>query len=260
MKNLFKNFFIKKNEIVLDCFTHLPHVYDLAKINHATNYVPAWWQKMPGILNDEHASIKHCTAFKDFFKEGIVIPSWFEMNLKIYKSGDEKWFDWETSNDSVTTDNSHHPYQFSGFAGESGKNIKITSPWAFKTQENINWVWSKPTWNMRDYLDSIELLPGVVNYKYQHATEINFFIQNKEHVQEINIPPLTPLVILHPMSEKKIIIKNHLVDKEEWFRIFGLDRLFFKRNSLDAVKFWNTKKKLATQIEKINCPYSKKDF
>lgn len=258
MKKSIKNFFIKDKEIVLDCFTSIPHVYDNAKISHAIHYIPEWWQKLPGFIDDQLASMKHCTAFKEFFKSGIVVPSWFAMNLKVNRLGEETWWEWEASNDSIRTDNSHHACQFDGFAGEAGKNIKITSPWAFKTKDNINWVWSKPTWNVRDYLDSLELLPGVVNYKYQHATEINFFVQNKQTIQEIHIPPLTPLAMLHPMTEKKIIIKNHLVDEKEWNRIFAVDKLFFKRNAFDAVKFWNNKKKLYNKIENINCPYSKK--
>lgn len=256
MKTMFKNFFIKEKEVVLDCFTYLHYVYDAAKINYANTYIPQWWKDTPSLLNDQFATIKHCQAFRDFYKKGVVIPSWFEMNLKIHELGNDQWYEWESSHKDVFTGDSHHPNQFYGFAGESGKNIKLNSPWAFRTKENISWVWSKPTWSFRDYIDNLEILPGVVNYKYQHATEINFFIQNKQQSQEINIPPLTPLVILHPMTEKKIVIKNHLVDMDEWWRIFGIDRLFFKRNSTDALKFWSTKKKLKDQIDQKNCPFT----
>jgi hypothetical protein len=111
---------------------------------------------------------------------------------------------------------------------------------------------------MRDLLCDLTILPATVNYKFQHATEINFFIVNQLQSKKINISPLTPLAILHPLTERKIKIKNHLVSKEEWLRIFGVDRFLFRRNSDDAVKFYNRKKKLQTSIEeKSSCPFKK---
>jgi hypothetical protein len=250
--------FNKSKEIVLDCFTHVPYVYDHAKIDHATKFIPNWWKETPAVNVDSEATIKNCPGFIEFYKKGIVIPSWFEMDVDILEQGNPELYRWQASNQDVNTDNSHKPSQFFGFAGESGKNIKITSPWAFRTKEEIYFTWTQPTWNMRDLLCDLTILPATVNYKFQHATEINFFIVNQLQSKKINISPLTPLAILHPLTERKIKIKNHLVSKEEWLRIFGVDRFLFRRNSDDAVKFYNRKKKLQTSIEeKSSCPFKK---
>lgn len=250
--------FFKSKEIVLDCFTYVPYVYDYAKIDQATKFIPEWWRSTPAIAEDGQATIKNCPGIIEFYKKGIVVPSWFEMDIDILEQGNPELYRWQSSNQDVNTDNSHKPNQFLGFAGESGKNIKITSPWALRTKEEIYFTWTQPTWNLRNLLCDLTVLPATINYKFQHATEINFFIVNQQESKKINILPLTPLAILHPLTERKIKIKHHLVSKEEWLRIFGVDRLLFRRSSEDAVKFYNRKKKLQTMMEEQpKCPFKK---
>ena len=268
MKNLV-NFFFKKKDVVLDCFTHVAHAYDYAKIDTALNHLPEWFKKTPKIGKDEHgneeprnATIKNCVAIIELYKKGIVIPSWFEMELKInsYLDKDTSAFSWQSSNTYITTDNSHSPNQFKGFAKENGGNIKISSPWAFRTKEEIYFTWTQPTWHYREFLGSLTNLPAVTEFKYNHGTEINFFVQQQEQVQEIVIPPLTPLVMLHPMTERNVIIKNHLISKDEFSRIHGVHNLLFQRDGKDSIGFYQTKKRLVDQVEEqaaqTKCPYT----
>jgi hypothetical protein len=270
MKNLV-NFFFKKKEIVLDCFTHVPYAYDYAKIDSSLNYIPEWFKNTPKVEKDENGNqipelvtIKNCVAFIELYKKGIVIPSWFSMDLKINTdSNTEKQpVEWEASNDMVHTRNSHHPDQFKRYAGPHGGNVKISSPWAFKTQEEIYFTWTQPTWSLRNFTGSLTLLPAVVNYKYNHSTEINYFVEEKPQVQELTIPPLTPLVMLHPMTERTVVIKNHLVTLDEFNRIHGVHRMFFHRGGKDSMGLYQAKKKIIERVESQNeqtnskCPYT----
>ena len=247
-------FFIKKKEFVLDCFTYLPYVYDYAKINQANKYLPDWWKNTPA-ANGNNPTIKHCAGLSDFFKTGVVIPSWFEMELTIRQLGGDQRCAWEASNTDVNTESSHTPDQFAEFAHEDGNNLKLTSPWLFKTKEDINFTWTQPTWNMRKLLNNVTVLPAVVNFKYQHITNINLFVINKDNTETCKIPPLMPLAILHPLTEKKVIIKNHLVSKDEWERQLGLRNLILTRHPKEWISLYKTKKDLHTKIENINrCP------
>jgi hypothetical protein len=108
---------------------------------------------------------------------------------------------------------------------------------------------------MRDTWSSLALLPAVVNYKYQHGTNINFFLENKDVPEECMIPPVSPLVIIHPMTDRKVIIKNHLISRTEWERMFMLDELFFRSSPKDAAKLYTRKKNLIDQKEKKECPF-----
>jgi len=262
MKNVV-NFFFKKKEVVLDCFTHVPHVYDYAKIDRASNYIPQWWKDTPSASpgsNGKLATIKHCIGFIDFFREGIVIPSWFEMELDIYDfaSQNQGLYHWEASSPVVKTDNSHHQEQFYEFSGEAGHNMKISSPWMFKTKESVNFTWTQPTWNNRSFISHLQILPAVIDFKYQHATEINYFLLSKKEKQLVTVPPLTPLVILHPLTDQKIVIKNHLVSKDEWWRLAGASDLLLQRNASDSAKHYKQKKQLIKQVEELKkCPFHK---
>lgn len=257
MKKLF-DIFIKKEEIVLDCFVTEPFIYDLAPIAPAMKHVPDWWKNTPSKIADPHdpqmATIKHCAGFIDYYKKGVVIPSWFDMELKIHELGHEKYYDWQSSNRMVSTDHSHPQGQWINFAEPNGQNMKLSSPWAFRTREDVQFTWTQPIWNHRKLIPHLTVLPAVVNYRYNHATEINFLIENKNSAQELNIPALTPLVILHCLSEKNVKIQNHLVTESEWYRIFGLDRLVFKRNGQDSTVFYHSKKKLKDQLDP-KCPF-----
>jgi hypothetical protein len=259
-----KNFFFKKQEIVLDCFTHIPYVYDHAKVNYGSKFIPEWWKETPPtVIGDgkETGTIKNCIGFIDFYKKGIIIPSWFEIDLTIWEKNhpENHWYSIQSSNEHVSTTYSHAPYQFEGFANQTGKNIKLASPWAFKTKEDIFFSWTQPTWNMRPFLNDLFLLPAVVNYKYQHTTNINYMVDNYEYARTVTIPALTPLVILHPLTEKKVIIKNHLISEKEHNRMFGIEKLALIRNTKDMNQGYNKRKDLLIKSEDLSkCPFSQK--
>ena len=249
-------FFFKKKEIVLDCFTTIPYIYDNARINYGIKYMPEWWVNTPRVDGDV-PTIKNCIALTEFYKRGIVIPSWFEMEMTINQMGQELGYKWESSNQDVRTDDSHNTAQFSKFAEENGANIKLSSPWAFRTDDEVYFSWTQPTWHFRSLLSKMTILPGVINFKYQHHTNINFFAQNKDVAEQCTIPPLTPLVIMHPLTDKKVIIKNHLVSESEYDRMFGLGKLLLKRNGKEWSKFYTSKQKLKDKIKDVNrCPFS----
>jgi hypothetical protein len=260
-----KNFFFKKSEVILDCFTCVPHVYDFAKINNGSKFIPDWWKETPPIVfgdNREIGTIKNCVGLIDFYKKSIVIPSWFELDLNICEKNhpDDHWYSVRSSTDSVSTAFSHSPHQFEKFARATGKNVKLTSPWAFRTREDIYFTWTQPTWNMRDILSDLTLLPAVVNYKYQHTTNINYLIDNHDQPRTVTIPALTPLAILHPLTEKNVIIKNHLVSEQEYTRIFGVEKLALIRNPKEMNQGYYKRKDLLNKAESLSkCPFTNKD-
>jgi hypothetical protein len=249
MNNHF-NFFFKKEKIVLDCFTYLPYAFDFAKIDHAIKHVPEWWKNTPRFVDGKYKpTIKGCPGFVEFYKKGIVIPSWFELEIKVFEEHNKNFYSWESSNKDFNTDQSHEHYQFEKFAGVNGQNLKMTSPWAFKTKSNISFAWTQPTWNLKELLSNFSLMPAVINYKYQYGTNINYLVLNTEVEKTFNIPALTPLVMLHPLTEKNVEIKNHLVTESEWKRLFGIENLIMNRNSKEVLELYKRKVELINNIE-----------
>ena len=97
-----------------------------------------------------------------------------------------------------------------------GLLIKLVSPWKFQCDEDVNFVWHQPTWNMRDILDKLTLLPATVDYYYgTHATEINYFLIRRDFERKVVLKALEPLVMLQAMDARRVEIKNHLVTEAE---------------------------------------------
>lgn len=246
-------FWKQKKEIILDCFTWSNTAYEYAKIDYASKFFPDWWKNLPKTKTIlDRGNAKNCVAIKDYYRKGIIIPSWFEMNLVIrsYKNQDQS-FAWEASNPDVNTDNCHTREQFDGFSIDKNyisENIKFSSPWRMSSKSDTYFTWTQPVWNQKDIASHLTLLPAVIEYKYQQGTEINYMIVRREEDVIINIPPLTPLVILHPMSDKKIVLKHHLLSREEFDNRLGEKMFLF---SHDLYK----KKKTFFKATEKKCPF-----
>lgn len=216
--------FLKRKEVVLDCFTHEPFVYDYAKINYGYKFYPEWFKNTPAINETpdnprssgipKGLTIKQCPGFKDLFKSSIIIPNWVSFSIKL-SDNIEKRVEWFSSWENSSCD--HHPReQYEKFVSEDFVNLKLMSPWIFKTKQNIKFVWSQPSWNMQESVFDYVILPGVVDFYTQSSVNINLLLKFNEKPKTIFINPLQPLVLLHPMTEKNVVIKHHLVSEWEW--------------------------------------------
>ena len=45
-------FLFKKRKIVVDAFTARPAIFDTAKIQEATKFLPEWWKNLPSKVKD----------------------------------------------------------------------------------------------------------------------------------------------------------------------------------------------------------------
>jgi hypothetical protein len=251
-------FWMKKTEVIVDCFTYSSFAYDYAKIDYAVKFIPDWWKETPKVFNGE-ATIRNCKGLIDFYKNGLILPSWFEMELNVLRKGDPERFRWIASNQDVASHGSHSSNQFLGFAEDDGVNLKIQSPWFLKTKEKINFVWSQPTWNLKKFLPQVTVLPATVNFYEQHETHINLFLQNDIHEKKFLIEPKTPLVIMHPMTDKKIKLNHHYVTEKETERISrGIMGLFLVHNAESLMSKAKRKNKFLEKINQSNskCPFS----
>lgn len=249
-------FWFKKSKVVLDCFTYSDFAYDFAKIEKSSKYFPEWWRKTPKIHNDE-LTIKNCYAFINYYKTGIVIPSWFEMKFNIFKDklddGSPR-YSWITSHPHMGEQQSHTNNQFHLFTESNSCNFKLSTVWKMKTKDEIYFTWTQPTWNNKFMLKYMSILPGVMEFKHQPFAEINYLVHEQEKDVSFEIPAQTPLVMLHPITEKEVHVVNHMIDKTEWDRIGHLQGLVFQDSMEDRIKMIRKKKKIIEQVER-KCPF-----
>lgn len=235
-----------QKKIVLDCFTDNSSVIELAPVLPAVKLIPDWWKNLPQSMFDEETlngvtTMKNCVGMVDYYAKSIAIPMWCDVSIKINKN---KTYNWQFA-DRISKAEVHNiEEQAKGFLPEHG-HLKLVSPWLFKTKENINWVWSHPTYNYANNAD-ITSLPAISNYYHQNGSNINMMI-NLNSAKTIVIPHLTPVALLTPMSDRKVEVVRHLVSTEEFQKITN-------RNT--TITFINKYKKIIKTKKQLgNCPF-----
>ena len=240
-----------KKDIVLDCYTSNPFAYNFAKINYGYHYIPKWWKEThKRTLDDKWPTVKQCPGLINHYKRSIIIPLWTDLKFILYAKGEEESFEWITSHTEFTCEN-HSQDQFEGFARQDGQNLKIVSPWYVRCRESVQFVTSQPSWSQRDTIFNLHLLPGVLDFKTQSSTNMNYFFERKDNRVEINIEPLTPMMMLHPMTDRNVIIKHHYVPDDWIFKMMATDFGMFndKKNRSNIYK---KKKNLIDKAYKLN--------
>lgn len=212
----------KEEPVYLDCYTASHFAYNYAKVNNASKFIPEWFKRTDRKTSrfddgDNVPSIKSCPAFLDYYSKGIVIPLWGEVEIDVHPIGHEgPVYEWRSSNqDFELSANSHFPEQYDKFGGSNLYNVKFTSPWYLKTRELVHFAFSTPVWSQPDTFRGLTGLPGVIQFKHQTATHINYMLEQTEETQKFNFQPLTPMAILHPLTEREVVLRHHLLEGDK---------------------------------------------
>ena len=254
---------LNSKPLILNCYTADEKVYNNAKINYATKFIPDWFKKTPNEVKLQDGSmagsIKNCHGLTEMYRTAIVIPCWTDFTLEILSKDDEEVYRWTTAKQNFSVQ-PHPQEQYQKFAGKDGTSIKLVSPWKFQCDEDVNFLWHQPTWNMRDILDKLTLLPATVDFYTQNSTEINYFLVRRDFQRKVVLKALEPLVMLQAMDARKVEIKNHLVTQAEmseridWWFDFDLRKNSNRLNRTDRIA-------LQKRIEYLNsdedCPFQK---
>lgn len=231
--------FLRRNHIVLNCYTHDYNAFTNAKVDYAIKYVPEWWRVTPKVV-DNYPTIKNCPGFIEYYKKGIVIPSWSEVEMTINEKGAPRVIEWRSASAQFSTNGSHLPCQFQGFAQEDGHNVKFESVWIIQSDQDASFLTSQAVWSNREWVQSLTMMPGVLNFKYQYNTNMNYLVTVGAEKKKFTLPALTPLMLLHPMSDKKVVLQHHLIDKPRWEAMsLGKRQLFLRWGADKEIGLYN---------------------
>jgi hypothetical protein len=233
-------FFFKNKEIVLDCFTDSKFTLENFPISKSENFYPEWWKNLPKEYNEGNnfwptSTVKRCRGIIDFYNNSYTIPLWSDLMVSV-ENQNIKSFRWQFASkgcDAV----SHSSTQRGEWLKESHGHLKLASPWLIKCKEEIKFSWISDFYNF-NHNWPISIMPGVIDFKVNNATNINLLIKYPEiYKNEFLIPAGHPMINLRPHSERSIKIQLHLIDSTE----------------LDSMKtipvftnFYNFKKNLTT--------------
>ena len=243
-------FFFRKKEVVVDCFTSDPHVYEHAQVSRAKNFLPDWWRNLPTPDKNEFApktNMRHCAGFTDYYKHSFILPLWSELDLEIGAKGTE-YYRWQYA-DRKSNIEIHSPEQWGDFFSNLDfLHLKLLSPWRLQSGKHINFLWSEPTWNTLH--SGIRVLPATLDFYYQHDTNINILVERSVDTRVVKLNFNLPLAQLTPITENSVSLKHHLISKSEYSRM-DIPTFFF------TAEYKKSKTLIDAKKNKRKCPFRK---
>lgn len=238
-------FFIKPSTITLDAFINHNGIYQYFPIKRASEFFPDWFKNAKSFYNTrieefdlQYPTIKKCQGIISLYSSGFIIPNWGDFNILVKETGEYHSY---TETDTVFFIE-HCREQFT----ENFKDfvhLKLNSPWILKEKQGIKFHFTNPIWNNINKLSDFVIPDGIIDYKYQNSTNINFLLFKKNN--EIKVKAGNPLAHIIPLTEKKVNLKLHLVSNDEYDKLRQASYLFSVVNRYKKVK----------KIQENKCPF-----
>jgi len=200
--------FSKPSRIAVDCFTTLPELPILFPITNSGNLLPEFWKSLPNTIehnNKTFPTMKTCPGVNSLYKHGFIMPAWSDITI-------------DTSNNKLTWSPDSvaatHPTAQWGDKGFSDYyHIKLHSPWAFKEKTGVKFLLTNTFWH--DSTFKPRIVNGLIEFKYQHYSNINMFVPKLITPKMIKISAGKELAQFIPLSDKRVDIKMHVVSDNE---------------------------------------------
>jgi len=220
------NFFnLFKKDVVLHCYTDKPDVYNFSSVKEAKNFIPEWWKRIPkhyrlptmGLAGPDLNTMKSCSGFTDLYRQGFMLPMWSDCEVVVGETGSDA-FRYEYSNGYSIAQSHPETQRGTQYPTRDYLHLKFESEWRLMCEEDVDFLLTAPVWNY-DAPESLIVLPGVLNFKYQSSLNINVLFKRKATAEKYLVPFGMPIAHLVPLTERKLVIKTHLVSSETLKRI-----------------------------------------
>ena len=228
-------FFFKKSKLHVDAFISEQYaaVFETAPIKYSHHYYPDWWRNLSKNEFDfdkmtTPTTAKSCIAIIEYYNKGITIPMWSDFALK--SNGVEIVHQFS---DTISELVWHHPEQRKGFRMDQ-HHFKLTSPWWIKSEKDVYFNFLPDFYNLNR--NDLQIIPGTIDYYYQHSTNINFLVPSGQG--QMFIPFGQPLVNIVPLSERELVLSNHLISDAEASKIKAKHRpIMFSKKAVNFKKY-----------------------
>lgn len=215
-------FLFKSKPIVVDAFTKNAGIYEYFQPASAMNFVPTWWKNLPKNIDVvrhgisiPHATMKQCDGFIEQYKNSFIVPLWADLAIETREDG---YWSYVFSTEDTPNINEHQEHMTRDVdAFKHLIQLKLTTPWLFTEKDGVKFQLMEPFWNRIERTDTLHTAPGILNFKDQNAV-VNVFLSQKQN-QTIRMQSGDPLLQYVPLSDRKVVVKSHLVDDTEWKRI-----------------------------------------
>lgn len=201
--------------IKLDAYTWQPSAYKFFKIQESKHFMPSWFKEIPpvfpgptpnGVIVD-NPTMKSCAGLTDLYTKGLMLPLWSDCVIETVE--DRCRFAYADQRSRL---DEHEPSQM-GKLRDGHVHAKLVSNWLLKTDSEVDFLWTQPSYNLNKYFRQFHVLPGIVNYKYQHMTNVNIMMEPHTRIE---LPAGIPLAHIIPITDEPIEIEHHLVTEKDY--------------------------------------------
>jgi len=207
-------------------------------------------------------NMKHCRGLTELFKNSFVIPSWGGFAFDLSDS-EQKQSSWKANfklagmggspSDTAPQVGNHGKAQYGDLVPDDYVHYKISSPWYLKCNRETQFMLSDPYWNKKDP-NAFNVLPGLLDFKYQDSTNINVMLQYTHQPRKVQIEVGDVLAMITPLTEDDVILNHHLVE-EKYFEAYS--QLYYRINPKNLTHYLTMKKIMQEQEERnrSKCPF-----
>jgi hypothetical protein len=215
-----------KKKIELTAYTYSPGYESSCPPIYRNVERPDWLTRLKNFYVDldpksripvKTPTVGVCPGIRDYLTECIQLNLWTDISIKIMPDG--SWAHYVRPGwDDVTI--GEHPKPQYGDAYNNRVSLKLTSPWYFVTDANVKFMFVESHYSTSVFRDNeIIIPPGVIDYKWQHSTNVHLSFPIKEQEYIVHLKHGTPLVSMFPMSERPVDFKVKLIDQYQWIQI-----------------------------------------
>lgn len=209
----------RRKPIVVKLYTYDSNHFEYFKLRKAVTEFPSWFKQLPteffndGFIKTPVPTAKRCPALVEYFKKSMIIPSQFDLYLKANADSTSGWVTpLQEQADMITT---FSPSQLGEY---NVPHIKINTTWTVVEETGVEFMVMDAYYN--NFNQPWRIAPGILDFKYQHAVNINVSYNMQE--EQIFIPVNTPLAFMVPLTDQDITYEYYLVSREQWHNIrFG---------------------------------------
>lgn len=214
-------FWFKRKKIVLDCFTTNATAHDVYPIAPAREFIPKWFKDMPAFTQPtddalaKSRNMKGCIGFRDLYDTGYIIPLWSDLIVQLSDNRTEnRYLNFQFA-DNRSEMTFHGPEQRGTYMPVyKFTHLKITSPWKIRCNKYVKFMYTGVPFNFENG-NPLMYLNGIIDFKWNHGTHANFFVEHKDTPQEYTFLAGQPLSQIVPLTEDEIEFKTHLILESE---------------------------------------------
>ena len=221
----------KKKSLTLHAYTDRSEIYHYSQIQPSSKFKPDWWKKLPIADGEKDLSInmRGCAGFNDLYANSLTLPMWSAVQIEFSAVGNDSWR--YIYADATSSADVHPETMRKGWIDDNEhQHIKLNSPWLITCDEDVDFLATNAGYSMKDPL-AYHVPNGVINFKHQSGTHVNLVFKRTSDNETVMIDHGTPMMMLVPMTERKVEIISHLVSPEEYKRISNKQNpmLWFRR-------------------------------